>query len=224
MLKMREVGQLRVVLAELSRHAPFTGFGALTGIAFMVIIVSGGFLDSISPHSEDIFYVLHPAHVALSAVVTTAMYIRYAKGKIWMAILIGYTGALTIATLSDSIVPYLGETLLDLPNKGIHVGFIEKWWLVHPAALLGITIGCWKEATRFPHSGHVLISTWASSFHIVMALGGTLGWIQYLAISLFLFLAVWLPCCVSDIVYPLLFVRREPARIATPRKVWNPRK
>jgi hypothetical protein len=26
-------------------------------------------------------------------------------------------------------------------------------------------------------------------------------------IFLFLFLAVWVPCCVSDIVYPLLFVR-----------------
>ena len=221
---MREAGQLRLVLAELSRHAPFTGFGALTGIIFMVVIVWGDFLDPISPHSEDIFYILHPAHVALSALVTTAMYIRYANGKIWVAILIGYTGALAISTLSDSFVPYLGETLLDLPNKGIHIGFIEKWWLVHPAALLGITIGCWKQTTRFPHSGHVLISTWASLFHVIMALGETLSWIQYLAIFSFLFVAVLIPCCVSDIVYPLLFVRREPARIAGPHKVWNPRK
>ena len=221
---MREAGQLRLVVAELSRHIPFTGFGALTGIIFMVIIVWGDFLDPISPHSEDIFYILHPAHVALSALVTTAMYIRYAKGKIWVAILIGYTGALAISTLSDSFVPYLGETLLDLPNKGIHIGFIEKWWLVHPAALLGITIGCWKQTTRFPHSGHVLISTWASLFHVIMALGETLSWIQYLVIFSFLFVAVLIPCCVSDIVYPLLFVRREPARIAGPHKVWNPRK
>jgi hypothetical protein len=28
-------------------------------------------------------------------------------------------------------------------------------------------------------------------------------------IFVFLFLAVWLPCCVSDIVYPLLWVREE---------------
>ena len=221
---MREGGQLRLVIAELSRHIPFTGFGALTGIIFMVIIIWGDFLDPISPHSEDIFYILHPAHVALSALVTTAMYIRYAKGKIWVAILIGYTGALAISTLSDSFVPYLGETLLDLPNKGMHIGFIEKWWLVHPAALLGITIGCWKQITRFPHSGHVLISTWASLFHVMMALGATLSWFQYLAIFSFLFVAVLIPCCVSDIVYPLLFVRREPARIAGPHKVWNPRK
>jgi hypothetical protein len=29
-------------------------------------------------------------------------------------------------------------------------------------------------------------------------------------IFLILFLAVWLPCCLSDIVYPLLFLRKEP--------------
>jgi hypothetical protein len=28
-------------------------------------------------------------------------------------------------------------------------------------------------------------------------------------VFLFLFLAVWLPCCFSDIVYPLLFLKAE---------------
>ncbi|MCK4577415.1 MAG: hypothetical protein KAU50_01415, partial [Candidatus Marinimicrobia bacterium] len=81
------------------------------------------------------------------------------------------------------------------------------WWLVNPLAFLGIAIGYWKPTTRFPHAGHVLISTWASLFHIIMALGQTVDWIQFIAIFLFLFLAVLIPCCVSDIVYPMLFVR-----------------
>jgi hypothetical protein len=133
---------------------------------------------------------------------------RYKKAKIWLAILIGYTGSIGIATLSDSIIPFIGETLLDLPYKGIHIGFIERWWLVNPAALLGILIGYRKWITKFPHSGHVLISTWASLFHVIMALGETVNWIQIIAIFLFLFLAVWIPCCTSDIVFPLLFVRK----------------
>jgi len=198
---------LKQIASELKSHAPFTAFGAVTGIIVMVIIVFGNFLSQISPISQDIFYVLHPTHVFLSALVTTSLYVRYGKRKIWLAVLIGYTGSIGIATLSDSIIPYVGETLLDLPNKGIHIGFIEEPMLTNPAAFLGIAIGYWRPITRFPHAGHVLLSTWASLFHIIMALGQTLSWIQVLAILLFLFLAVWIPCCVSDIVYPVLFAR-----------------
>jgi len=198
---------LKQIASELKSHAPFTALGAVTGIIVMVIIVFGNFLSHISPVSEDIFYVLHPTHVFLSALVTTSLYVRHGKRKIWLAVLIGYTGSIGIATLSDSIIPYVGETLLDLPNRGIHIGFIEEPMLTNPAAFLGIAIGYWRPITRFPHAGHVLLSTWASLFHIIMALGQTLSWIQVLAILLFLFLAVWIPCCVSDIVYPVLFAR-----------------
>jgi len=175
----------------------------------MVIIVWGNFLPQILPISRNIFYVLHPTHVVLSALVTTTLYMQYRKPNIWMAILIGYTGSIGIATISDSIIPYLGETLLNLPHKAIHIGFIEKPLLTNPAAFLGIVVGYWKGTTKFPHFGHVLISTWASLFHIIMALGETVSWIQFIIIFLFLFLAVWLPCCLSDIVYPLLFVRKK---------------
>ncbi len=200
---------LKRIANELKRHVPFTAFGALTGIIIMVVIVFGNFLPQVYPISKNIFYTLHPAHVVLSALVTTAIYMKYRKAKLWLAILIGYTGAIGIATISDSVIPYLGEFLLDLPNKGLHIGFIEKWWLVNPAALLGIMLGYWKGTTKFPHYGHVLISTWASLFHVIMALGETVNWIQIVVILLFLFLAVWIPCCTSDIVYPLLFVGKE---------------
>lgn len=215
------MGQPKLILKELGRHVPFTAFGAITGIIIMVIMVFGNFLSQISPISQNIFYVLHPTHVFLSALVTTSIYMRYGKRKIWLAILIGYTGSIGIATLSDSVVPYIGETLLNLPNKGIHIGFIEEPLLTNPAAFLGIAIGYWRATTKFPHSGHVLISTWASLFHIIMALGQTVNWIQLLAIFLFLFLAVWIPCCVSDIVFPLLFTRRAPDFIIRLRSLRN---
>ncbi len=196
---------LRRIANELREHVPFTTFGATTGVIIMVIIVFGNVLPQVSQVSYHIFYSLHPAHVVLSALVTTAMYKKYGNGKIWMTILIGYFGSIGIATLSDSVIPYLGEMLLDLPNKGIHIGFIEEWWIVNPAALIGIAIGYWRPATKFPHSGHVLISTWASLFHIIMALGETVNWITLMIIFFFLFLGVWIPCCLSDIVVPLLF-------------------
>ena len=203
---------LRRIANELREHIPFTTVGAASGIIIIVIIALGNILPQVSQASYTIFYILHPAHVVLSALVTTAIFKKYGNRKIWAAILIGYFGSVGIATLSDSIIPYLGEMLLDLPNKGIHIGFIEEWWIVNPAAFVGIAIGYWKPATKFPHSGHVLISTWASLFHIIMALGETVDWVTYLVIFLFLFLGVWLPCCLSDIAFPLLFT----GKVASP--------
>jgi hypothetical protein len=103
----------------------------------------------------------------------------------------------------------LGELLLDLPNREIHIGFIEKWWLVNPLAFLGIIIAYFKPTTRIPHAGHVLLSTWASLFHVIMALGGSINWTIFIIVFFFLFFSVWLPCCTSDIVFPLLFIRKR---------------
>ena len=203
---------LRRIASELKHHAPFTALGAVTGIIFIVIIVSLNVLPHVSQVSQTVFYILHPAHVILSALVTTAIYKKHGNGKIWAIILVGYLGSIGIATISDSLIPYAGETLLGLPNRGIHIGFIEEWWKVNPAAFLGIALGYWRPITKFPHFGHVLISTWASLFHIIMALGGVVSWVTFLGIFLFLFLAVWLPCCTSDIVFPLLFTRSESQR------------
>ena len=196
------------IVDELKEHAPFTFFGAIISIAIMLAIVYGGFLSQVALISEDLFYILHPAHVLLSASVTTALYVRYGRRKLWVVLLVGYTGSIGIATVSDSIIPYMGEVLLDLPNRGLHIGVIEKPLLTNLAALLGIAIGYREGATEFPHAGHVLISTWASMFHIIMALGTTMDWVQIIGILLFLFLAVWIPCCTSDIVYPLLFSQK----------------
>ncbi len=201
------------ILQELKKHAPFTIFGALTGIIIMFL-----FQKIPAELSYDVFYILHPIHVVLSALVTASMYKLHTcenisskciKGKcnFWTLAIIGYVGAIGIATISDSLLPYLGESLLNMPNREIHIGFIEKWWLVNPLAILGVAIAYYRPTTKFPHGGHVLLSTWASLFHIIMAIEEPLHWIIYVAVFLFLFLAVWIPCCLSDIVFPLLFVK-----------------
>jgi len=196
------------ILEELKEHMPFTFFGAATGIIMII------FLRKLpSESSYNIFYLLHPIHVFLSAMVTASIYNFYKcktgkeKYNLGILIFVGYVGSVGIATLSDSVIPYLGEILLNLPHREIHLGFIEKWWLVNPLALLGIGIAYLKPSTKFPHFGHVLLSTWASLFHILMALGQTLNWVTYIGIFIFLFLSVWIPCCLSDIVFPLLFIK-----------------
>ena len=196
---------LKTITKELKNHAPFTALGAITGLIIMVLLYKIPYRVS-----YNIFYILHPAHVVLSAIVTASMYELHItnkrKLKLWGLILIGYLGSVGIATLSDSVIPYLGEVLLDLPNREIHIGFIEKWWLVNPLAFAGIAIAYFRPATKFPHAGHVLLSTWASSFHIIMAVGGILSIGLAITAFVFLFISVWIPCCLSDIVFPLLFV------------------
>lgn len=203
------------ILEELKAHAPFTFFGAMTGVVTMAFCYK-------LPYdiSYNLFYTLHPIHVFLSALVTSSVYRLHECGRVsgkcltggcnfWALFIIGYAGSVGVATLSDSIIPYLCEILFKMPDREIHLGFIEKWWLVNPLAIAGIALAYIKPNTKFPHAGHVLLSTWASLFHITMALGQTLSWVMYPVILFFLFISVLVPCCVSDFVFPLLFVKNR---------------
>jgi len=206
--------KLAIILKELESHSPFTLFGAFTGIVCMLL-----FKNLEHETSRRIFYVLHPGHVLLSAIVTASMFKFHSKrSKIIAVLLVGFFGSLGIGTLSDSLIPYVGEVLLGMriethahEHAGFaeqaHIGFIEGWYIVIPAAIAGVLIALFKPRTKVPHAGHVLLSTWASSFHMLMAMGGQLSVLKAVGSFGFLFLAVLLPCCFSDIVFPLLFVK-----------------
>ncbi len=202
------------IATELKAHAPFTFFGAFTGIALMLV-----FKNISESTSYRLFYVFHPGHVILSAIVTASMFeLHNKKASFLPVLLVGFFGSIGIATVSDSLIPYAGEVLLDMhihahEGEGFahsaHIGFIEGWHIVIPAAILGVLIAYLRPKTKFPHAGHVLLSTWASSFHILMAAKGNIPFTTALVMLIFLFIAVWLPCCISDIVFPLLFVKAE---------------
>lgn len=196
------------IIKELKAHSPFTLFGAMTGVIFMMIFKR-------LPHdvSYNVFYVLHPAHVFLSAVVTTALYCQYASKtqknrwtRFFKILAIGYVGSVGVGTLSDSLIPFFGEKLLEMHHAEVHIGFIEKWWIVNPLAFAGVLYGYFWHQTKYPHTLHVLLSTWASLFHMMMA-QDSVSMESYFGVFIFLFLAVWLPCCFSDIVFPLMFIK-----------------
>lgn len=222
------------ILTELRAHAPFTLFGAVTGVVAMLL-----FAKASTQASLRLFQVFHPSHVVLSAIVTASLFKLHESKRSFLTILVvGYVGSIGVATLSDSVLPFFGESFLgvavpthaslhehgdaagseavheaeahDHEHEGgprIHIGFIEDWYLVNPAALLGILIAWFWPQTKFPHAGHILISTWASSFHVLMNTHRELTATLFIGIFVVLFIAVWLPCCVSDIVFPMLFVR-----------------
>lgn len=206
---------LRLIMHELRAHAPFTAAGALSGIVLMLIVA----LVSAPTHiTNKAFYICHPVHVMLSAIVTAAMFWRYRRNLV-MAVVLGYVGSIVLGTLSDVLLPHMGGWLMGLEMDHVeqHIGFIEEWWLVNPAALLGVAIGILRSRTKVPHSGHVLVSTWASLFYL-MTHGHVVNWLPVLPVAfVVLFFAVWLPCCVSDIVFPLVFVREAEGSRSLPR-------
>ncbi|MFC1539820.1 hypothetical protein ACFL6H_10385, partial [Candidatus Latescibacterota bacterium] len=161
---------MNIILKELKQHAGFTLFGAFAGILIMV------FTQKIPSNiSYKMFYIFHPAHVFFSAMATASMFRLHQKKNMRNILLkvfiVGFFGSIGIATLSDSLIPYLGEYLLNLPKRAAHIGFIEEWWLVNPLAVFGIIAAYFHPTTKLTHMIHVLISTWASLFHIIMAFG-----------------------------------------------------
>lgn len=234
---MTVLGKTLQIGRELRSHAPFTLLGAATGVGLML-----AFRDMTTDQAQILFAVFHPTHVVLSAMVTAALFrLRRSSAHFLHVLLIGYFGAVGVATLSDCVVPYVGETLLGVavPIHGpgdradhhradpagqamedragaggetgphLHLGFIEEWYLVNPAAVLGVLIAFLLPRTRTPHMFHVLMSTWASSAHVLMNTHAELSPSVLVGFLVVLFIAVWLPCCISDIVFPMLFVDSE---------------
>lgn len=199
---------LKLTLEELRHHVPFTALGSFIAILIVLVVIIFGELERVESVAWPVFYVLHPAHLFLGAIVTTSMYLRHGKKKIWVAMIIGFVGSLFIGTLSDSIIPYGAEWLLGLPHSEAHIGFIEEPLLTLPMAALGVGLGIFLNATKFPHMGHIMISTFASLFHMIMAFGDSVPYLELFLMLIFLFVAVWVPCCFSDIVFPLLFANK----------------
>jgi len=223
------------ILIELKGHAPFTCIGALLGIIFMLLFRK---IDSSGSHLLfSIFHPSHVALSAM--VTTSMFRVHELRKNFLLVLFIGYFGSVGIATLSDIIIPHLGAEVigLEMPSheqvhdhavednghsqtelnntgsttakKSIHLGFIEEWYIVNPAAFLGILLAFFLPRTKFPHSGHILISTWASSSYLLMTVANEMTLAAALGIFTTLFIAIWIPCCISDIVFPLLFIEPD---------------
>lgn len=203
------------LLHEFRHHGPFTLLGAAASVIIMMA-VRAWFPDALTTHrAHELFEFSHPMHVVLSAMVTAALYRNYrAKSNRsapgWIAIvLVGYVGSIGIATLSDCLVPFWAETILGMEHAHLHLGIVEMPVVINLAAALGITAAFFSSKTHFPHTGHVFLSTVASLFHIMRAHEGVFSIGQSAVIIAFLFIAVWVPCCLSDIAFPLFFTGKS---------------
>lgn len=192
----------RELLHELRHHAPFTATATLIAIALVL------FLQYITKTniSKSFFGVLHPIHIIASSLVSAGIYYKY-KNKVLPALLIGIFGAILIGSISDILIPWLGGNLFSL-KTAFHLPLIETPFIIFGAAILGSGIGIFTKRTKLSHFTHVLLSVFASLFYL-LAFSQTLNLFQFLAAFIIIFVSVIIPCCVSDIIIPFLFLGKN---------------
>jgi hypothetical protein len=194
--------KIKQIFHELKHHAPFTALATVIAI-FIVFSIIYILQETIS---KNIFELSHFLHIIFSAMATAGIFYKY-KTKVFSTIFVGITGAITIGSISDVIFPYLGATLLNL-NTSFHLPIIEEPITVLSLAFLGSLIGMVMRETRISHFVHVFLSVFASLFYI-LAFTTSFSLLSFVGIFFIVFLAVILPCCLSDIVFPFFFISKK---------------
>jgi hypothetical protein len=153
-------------------------------------------------HAISLFYVFHPAHIFFSSIVSAAIFYKY-KNKIFLALISSIIISVLIGSISDVIFPYFGSLLFRIPIS-FHLPAIESPLLIFGVALLGSVTGIIAKKTKFPHFFHVLISVFASLLYI-FAYSTNFSFLTIFLIFIITSISVIIPCCLSDIVLPILF-------------------
>lgn len=207
------IGRTAQIVAELQEHLPYALFSALGGMGLLGLF---SFVSEVTGRgrlfpaaSADLFHAVHFTHLFLSAMATTAMFWRHDRR--WLKTLfIGIVGTLLPCGASDIFFPLLGGKLIGIPMTA-HICVLEHPLLVWPFLLTGCAAGfvlpTHRHSTHFAHGGHVLVSTGASLLYLISF--GLTDWLRFSPlVFLILVGAVLIPCCTSDIVFPLLLTHR----------------
>ncbi len=190
------------IIKELKEHAPFTAVAVLS--SFFLVFVTQYFLDK--DISEDFFHIFHFSHIFFSAMVTGALYYKY-KSSLPTAFLVGATGAIIIGSLSDVIFPYLGGSLLNI-DIHFHLPLIQEPIQTFFFVITGSFAGLIFKATKLPHFAHVFLSVFASLLYLLIFIP-TITVFYFVAVAFIVFVAVIIPCCLSDIIFPLILVKNK---------------
>lgn len=204
-------GTWRRIGHEFQHHLPFTFLAAAA-----VMAAAGTAREWLPPAAGageenlliHLFHIFHPLHLFLSASATAAVFWRYDR-RLGKAVVTGIVGAVGFCGVSDVLFPWAAGRLLGVEMR-LHVCAIEEPALVWPFALLGTATGIASASVltgRAPsivsHAAHVLVSTVGSMLYL--AGFGFTDWPGHLfPVLVTLVAAVLLPCCASDILFPLL--------------------
>lgn len=190
--------KVKVIASELKHHIPFTSIATL--IAVIAIFLTQ------KTNISSLFFVIHPLHIFTSAIVSSAIFYKYKK-DFTQALIVGILSSIFIGTLSDIIFPYLGGLIFQLKTE-FHLSLIEEPITIILVSFFGGITGVATKLTKLPHFLHVFLSVFASLLYLI-AFSTITAPIHFIIAFAIVFLAVILPCCISDIILPLLFIEKN---------------
>ena len=201
----------KLITVEVAQHLPYTIVGTLIAMAAVWWL---GTQQRSLDHPEaafgqygSLFHMFHPLHICLSAIATTSLFWRHER-HVARALVVGALGTIIPCGLSDYVFPYVGGRLLG-QSMHLHMCIIEEPQLFFPFLGFGLLGGFWAEkrltgSHLFSHGAHVFVISAASLLYL-MSFGFT-GWLidHRLLFPVFaiIVIAVWVPCCVSDVIVP----------------------
>lgn len=208
--------RIKFIGDALSHHIPFSVLSVTIGLIFAGILTFFTEILKIENPSEyfkELFHIFHPTHMLFSALATTTMFWKNEKNFL-KAFIIGVIGSAGICGISDIFIPYISGFLLGAKMK-LHICIVQHPQIVLPFLFLGVFMGYIapitlekSEGVIFSHSLHVFISATASIFYLISF--GLTEWTHQIgSVLIYMVLAVIIPCCTSDIIFPLLFISKK---------------
>jgi hypothetical protein len=208
------------VMDELICHFPYAIFSVAFSLAILSFLVYFSFISSahttlVCRGSDALFHSFHFMHIVFAATGTLITYYRFSK-SILKGIIMGGLSAMFFCTLSDSILPYLGGTLMGV-KMHLHLCFLTELRNVLPFLFVGLFNGYIMSRHHsskqgmfsiFSHFIHILVSSFASMFYLV-AHGCTDWYTNIGMVFIFLVIAVLIPCTLSDVVVPMAFAQAD---------------
>jgi len=200
-------------------HIPYTVVSLAIGFAFASVLhvfgeaVAG---QSSDPHVlasgfHDLFHVFHFLHIVFAVTGTTVTFFRYSR-----RIIFGMCVSLLVPTIfcmvSDSVLPMIAGRILGV-DMHLHICLFEDTLniVIFMLAGLGVGFALLHNASSLvvfsygSHFFHIFCSSLASLFYIVSH--GFTDWAHSMGlVFVSLFLAVIIPCTLSDVVVPLYCV------------------
>jgi len=195
------MSNLKRFLHELKHHYPFTLIATISAVLISLLIL---YILKIQI-KEDLFHSLHLIHLLASSMVSAGIFYRY-KRNIFYALIVGIISSILIGSISDIIFPWLGASILNLGTI-FHLPLLEIPLIVISISILGSLLGIWIGKTKVPHLIHVLLSVFASLFYL-LTFTPEFNLLIFLPALLIVFIAVIIPCCISDILFPFFFLKK----------------
>ncbi len=193
-----------ILKTEILGHLPFTVLGLVFGL---VVVLLGSYYFRFILTDES-FHVTHFFHIFFSGAAAAALMTFY-EASYGRSVIMGMISAIVLCTLSDTLIPYWGALLMG-KHPHFHVCFFEHPLLVLLMALLGTNVGLiwlrgFEHCSKWNHLFHIFVSSAASGIYL-FSFSEAIAAKEIVGVLIILFVAIFVPCLVSDVVVPLLAV------------------